>query len=171
MQVFGERYIILFNKFNKFSNEPARIKYSIHHIPKIKTVYSRHSHYFIHMPIVSCWPLAGIHSMMSHQNICKALQYFLTESQKHHGQVINLLTSETLARWNIFTHTVLVLWHPYQNTKMRLSENNFNIKHVWYKKSIHWLFLMNRLSQTESAIYTLKLCFIGLKGSPFFQFF
>ena len=32
MLASGEHNIILFNKFNKFGNEPARIQYSIYHI-------------------------------------------------------------------------------------------------------------------------------------------
>ena len=33
MRASGEHNIILFNKFNKFSNEPTQINYSIYHIP------------------------------------------------------------------------------------------------------------------------------------------
>ena len=36
MRASGERNIILFNEFNKFSNEPARIYYSIYRMPPKK---------------------------------------------------------------------------------------------------------------------------------------
>jgi hypothetical protein len=32
----GEQNIILFNEFNKCSNKPTRMSYSINHIPKFK---------------------------------------------------------------------------------------------------------------------------------------
>ena len=33
LKLFNEHNIILFNEFNKFSDEPARIKYSIYQMP------------------------------------------------------------------------------------------------------------------------------------------
>ena len=34
MRASDEHTINLFNEFNKFSNEPARIQYSVYHIPR-----------------------------------------------------------------------------------------------------------------------------------------